>query len=141
MNDLPWIEFENLEGFEAYGNVPKGVIQELINRQMKEKNSVKMKCRLVLEKLKERDCFRVFLKPVSTAHAPHYYTVISRPMDLSTMEFNIESNQYLTFEDFEKDFYLMIRNCLKFNQEGSYIHKYAKNFKKEYRNIVAELQN
>lgn len=44
-----------------------------------------------------------FVVPVSANDVPDYYTVITNPMDLSTMESKLENNQYETVDDLVKD--------------------------------------
>ena len=44
-----------------------------------------------------------FVVPVNANDVPDYYTVITNPMDLSTMESKLENNQYETVDDLVKD--------------------------------------
>lgn len=44
-----------------------------------------------------------FVAPVNASDVPDYYTVITNPMDLSTMETKLENNQYETVDDMIKD--------------------------------------
>lgn len=44
-----------------------------------------------------------FVAPVNAADVPDYYTVITNPMDLSTMENKLENNQYETVDDMVQD--------------------------------------
>ncbi|WFD39411.1 histone acetyltransferase [Malassezia japonica] len=44
-----------------------------------------------------------FVAPVNANDVPDYYTVITNPMDLSTMETKLENNQYETVDDMVKD--------------------------------------
>lgn len=58
-----------------------------------------------------------FMKPVDPVRdkAPGYHKVIKNPMDLGTMQTKLNSGEYESPKDFEKDFRLIIKNCLKFN--------------------------
>lgn len=58
-----------------------------------------------------------FLKPVDPValNIPHYRTIITRPMDLGTMEKKLKNDNYPSVDAFVADFELMITNCLTFN--------------------------
>ncbi|ODQ65307.1 Bromodomain-containing protein, partial [Nadsonia fulvescens var. elongata DSM 6958] len=62
-----------------------------------------------------------FLAPVDPValNCPTYYKIIKHPMDLSTVQEKINSNQYETADEFEADIKLMFKNCYKFNPAGS----------------------
>jgi hypothetical protein len=55
--------------------------------------------------------------------APKYFTVVSDPMDLSTMRVKIDRGLYKLFSDLDKDVSLMITNCSKYNSESSPVYK------------------
>lgn len=46
-------------------------------------------------------------------------------MDLSTMRTKLEGHAYCSVADLEKDFNLMISNCLKYNSKDTMFHKAA----------------
>lgn len=58
-----------------------------------------------------------FLHPVDPValNIPHYHNVITRPMDLTTMETKLKSGQYGAVQDFVDDFNLIIGNTRTFN--------------------------
>lgn len=58
-----------------------------------------------------------FLRPVDymALNIPHYPNVIKQPMDLSTMEQKLKTDQYSSLEAFVSDFELMVNNCFTFN--------------------------
>ncbi|KAA8917479.1 hypothetical protein TRICI_000345 [Trichomonascus ciferrii] len=62
-----------------------------------------------------------FLQPVDPValNCPNYFKVIKEPMDLSTVQYKYNNNQYETADEFAADIKLMFRNCYKFNPEGS----------------------
>ncbi|PKI82278.1 Gcn5p [Malassezia vespertilionis] len=49
-----------------------------------------------------------FVAPVNANDVPDYYTVITNPMDLSTMEAKLENNQYQTVDDMVADAQLVV---------------------------------
>ncbi|KAG7458358.1 tripartite motif-containing protein 66 [Solea senegalensis] len=62
-----------------------------------------------------------FHEPVSPL-ARHYYQIIKRPMDLSVIRTKLQkksSRHYNSPDQFVADFYLMFRNCAKFNYPDS----------------------
>ena len=67
-----------------------------------------------------------FVAPVNANDVPDYYTVITNPMDLSTMETKLENNQYETVDDMVKDAQLgtcpadpVFDNCKLYNPASS----------------------
>ncbi|KAF8454508.1 hypothetical protein BGX38DRAFT_1249365 [Terfezia claveryi] len=67
-----------------------------------------------IRRTKDAGPFLVPVDPVKLA-IPTYFDYVKNPMDLSTMEKKLQSDQYATVEDFVKDFKLIISNCLTFN--------------------------
>ncbi|PBP20399.1 transcription regulator [Diplocarpon rosae] len=65
--------------------------------------------------------FQTPVDPVAL-NIPTYFTVIKKPMDLSTMDSKLKSGAYSNANEFEKDMRLMITNCLKFNPPGNVVH-------------------
>uniref|UniRef100_A0AAV2M7Y2 Bromodomain and PHD finger-containing protein n=1 Tax=Knipowitschia caucasica TaxID=637954 RepID=A0AAV2M7Y2_KNICA len=71
--------------------------------------------RTTLEQLQEKDTSKIFSQPVN----------LSEPMDLAMMRTKLEAHGYATISDLEKDFELMISNCLKYNSKDTLFHKTA----------------
>jgi len=61
-----------------------------------------------------------FLRPVDPAalNIPAYPEIIKNPMDLSTLDQKLKSDQYGTVQDFVNDFRLIINNCRRFNGDN-----------------------
>ncbi|OQS00673.1 ATPase [Achlya hypogyna] len=59
-----------------------------------------------------------FLSPVDPDEVPTYYSVITRPMDLSFMREKVNDGEYDTYESFLKDIQLIVRNANEFNPRG-----------------------
>ena len=69
-----------------------------------EEDNVLRKFRMLLRKIlgslaKERK-FQVFLNPVDITEVPDYYSIITNPIDLSTMRQKVDLYNYNTFEEF-----------------------------------------
>uniref|UniRef100_A0A3P9I6L0 Bromodomain and PHD finger containing, 3a n=1 Tax=Oryzias latipes TaxID=8090 RepID=A0A3P9I6L0_ORYLA len=81
--------------------------------------------RYTLDQLQEKDTAKIFSQPVNLSEVPDYLEFISQPMDLSTMRTKLEGHAYCSVADLEKDFNLMISNCLKYNSKDTMFHKTA----------------
>ncbi|XP_071956765.1 uncharacterized protein [Antedon mediterranea] len=69
----------------------------------------------VLDALKRDTNSWPFLEPVSEEVAPKYYEFIKKPMDISTMEQNLDNKKYQTKLEFVDDVHLMFENCETYN--------------------------
>ncbi|XP_063240914.1 uncharacterized protein LOC134541412 isoform X2 [Bacillus rossius redtenbacheri] len=83
----------------------------------------------VLGHLKSRKYAWPFAEPVEEEYAPRYYSIISRPMDLRSMEARLDRGRYRTFADFRADFQLIVDNCRQYNGTDN-----------EYTEMVGKLQ-
>lgn len=74
-----------------------------------------------------RLCDLFMVKP-SKKDYPDYYKVILEPMDLRTIEQNIRNERYNTEEALMDDMKLMFRNARHYNEEGSQVCVYLRQF-------------
>uniref|UniRef100_A0A3P8RZN8 Bromodomain and PHD finger containing 3 n=1 Tax=Amphiprion percula TaxID=161767 RepID=A0A3P8RZN8_AMPPE len=81
--------------------------------------------RSTLDQLQEKDTAKIFSQPVNLSEVPDYLEFISRPMDFSTMRSKLDGHAYCSIADLEKDFELMISNCLKYNSKDTMFHRTA----------------
>ena len=79
----------------------------------------------LLKQLQRKDIQQFFAWPVSDMIAPGYSSIISHPMDLSTMKKKIDQNDYETLVDFKADVKLMCDNCQKYNRPDTVYYKAA----------------
>lgn len=63
-----------------------------------------------------------FLEKPSKKQYPDYYTIIQHPIDMNTIQKNIENDRYGTIDDIVGDYRLMFNNCRKYNEENSMIY-------------------
>jgi len=83
-----------------------------------------------------------FEKPVDVNVFRDYPQFVSSPMNLETIERKVQSDQYLTPEDFEYDMNLIFTNCEKYNAPKKNDHilalskHLAKVFRKLYQNKI-----
>ena len=68
----------------------------------------------------------VFSEPVSKDEFPEYYEQIDHPMDYGTMKAKLENGEYRSAQAMQKDFILVMQNCLKFNAPDSEIVQEAR---------------
>jgi len=61
----------------------------------------------------------IFSNPVPRDEIPEYYDIIDHPMDYGTMKEKLERGEYRSAQAMQKDFILIMQNCLKFNEKGS----------------------
>jgi bromodomain-containing factor 1 len=70
-----------------------------------------------------------FLQPVDPVklNIPRYFDIITRPMDISTIEKKLNSGQYPVAQALVDDFNLMVNNCVTFNGPDNPITKMGRN--------------
>lgn len=56
---------------------------------------------------------------------PDYLDHIKQPMDFCTMRQRIDSQSYCNLDHFEKDFNLIVDNCMKYNSKDTYFYRAA----------------
>jgi hypothetical protein len=68
----------------------------------------------------------VFSVPVPRDEFPEYYEQIKQPMDYRTMKEKLDKGEYRSAQSMQKDFVLVMQNCLKFNAPDSEIVQEAR---------------
>ena len=79
-----------------------------------------------VKKSKDSIPFREPVDPVKL-NIPLYFSVVDRPMDLSTIEKKLTAGEYQNVDAVLDDFKLMIENCVKFNGPDNVVTKMGKN--------------
>ena len=82
-------------------------------------------CRNIINKLKDQVKSKDFREPVDEKNAPGYHEKIKEPMDLSTLEKNVESGKYRNKNDFKNDLKKIFNNAKIYNPENSHYYKDA----------------
>ncbi|KAK5665896.1 histone acetyltransferase [Batrachochytrium dendrobatidis] len=97
--------------------------------------------KMVVE-LKEDDNSWPFLEPV--AGVPDYYDIIKEPMDLGTLEKNVDNDKYTRSDQFFKDVLLIFSNCRIYNEDSSPYARCAvrveKWFRDRFKHLKAEMR-
>ena len=94
----------------------------------------------VLNKLQKLDKMFVFAYPVTEDIAPGYFSVISKPMDFSTLRANLKNNHYLSAYPFCVDVETMFRNALKYNPPATEIHQFAASMLERARRMLNKMR-
>ncbi|CAL1707312.1 unnamed protein product [Somion occarium] len=94
----------------------------------------------ILSELQSHPLAWAFLQPVDPEEVLDYYDYIKNPMDFSTMEHKLDTNQYATLDDFVADAKLVFENCKLYNAEDTTYHKNAIKLERFLRDRVAKLK-
>jgi hypothetical protein len=88
---------------------------------------------LVRNMKKKKDAM-LFLNPVDPValNIPTYFTVITRPMDISTIEKKMAAHEYKSVDEIFADFEIMFNNCYTFNGIDSPVSLMAKGLQDWY---------
>ena len=78
------------------------------------------------EVLKNDEEEGVFSVPVPRDEFPEYYEQVKQPMDYGTMKIKLDKGEYRSAQAMQKDFILVMQNCLQFNSPNSDIVKEAR---------------
>ncbi len=101
-------------------------------RPKSKKHATELKfCREVLTEIQKPKHYSItnpFMIPVDPValNIPNYFTIIKKPMDISTVAKKLDEGNYSTAGEFEKDFRQIVWNCLKFNPPGNPVHALGK---------------
>ncbi|NXN20409.1 BRDT protein, partial [Nycticryphes semicollaris] len=82
-----------------------------------------------------------FHQPVDAAalNLPDYYSIIKKPMDLSTIKKRLEHNYYTKAAECIEDFNTMFLNCYVYNKPGDDIVFMAQELEKVFRQKIAQM--
>lgn len=80
----------------------------------------------LLKAVEKRDPHQFFAWPVTDDIAPGYSSIITKPMDFSTIRQKIEENEYPILTDFVDDFRLMCDNAIRYNHHETVYNKAAR---------------
>ncbi|KAF9428530.1 histone acetyltransferase [Podila epigama] len=79
-----------------------------------------------------------FLTPVDVEAVTDYYSYIKDPMDLATLEANVDADVYETLDDFAVDCKKIFDNCRIYNGEGTPYVKCANKLEKVFKDKLKE---
>lgn len=95
----------------------------------------------IVSNIKRTNDAAPFGKPVDIValNIPNYPSIVSKPMDLRTMEEKLKSNQYPTVAAYAEDFNLIVQNSIAFNGLDHVVTKNAQNIKASFDKQMANL--
>ncbi|CAO3572679.1 unnamed protein product [Mortierella alpina] len=79
-----------------------------------------------------------FLHPVDVEAVTDYYSYIKDPMDLSTLESNVDADVYENLDDFARDCRKIFDNCRLYNGESTPYVKCANKLEKVFKDKLKE---
>ncbi|XP_068900678.1 bromodomain-containing protein 7 [Tenebrio molitor] len=122
------VEFdEENQGFSSLGSPSQHrEPRTCVLRQRQERTPLQRMLDQLLGLLEKKDPQQFFAWPVTDSIAPGYSSIISQPMDISTMRQKIEDNQYDNLQEFVADFKLMCTNAMKYNHVDTIYYKASK---------------
>ena len=83
----------------------------------------------------DRDIIGPFMLKPSREIYPDYYNFIKNPIDMETIDANINSNHYKTMKKFRSDVNLMFENCKFYNESESLLHQDACKLQKFFNKV------
>lgn len=92
----------------------------------------------LLKKNKNSWPFREPVDPI-TMGIPHYTSIVPNPMDLRTMEENLNGLKYRTVSQFYADVHLIINNSYTFNKNNADFCGITSEFEKYFEKLKTEL--
>lgn len=95
----------------------------------------------VVSNLKKSNASAAFRLPVDyvALNIPNYPQVITKPMDLGTIDTRLKNNQYTSVQAFKDDFYQIIINCETFNGPEHAVTQAGKKMESSFNNQMANL--
>jgi len=71
-----------------------------------------------------------FLEPVNKEVVPDYFEIIKNPIDIKTIEKNLNNGMYLSKAQFENDVLLVFKNARDYNNVNTVYYKNANELEK-----------
>ncbi|KAJ3103185.1 hypothetical protein HDU97_010318 [Phlyctochytrium planicorne] len=98
-------------------------------------------CNKILKSSKRLKDVGPFLQPVDPIklNIPNYFDFIKNPMDISTIQSKLDTNQYRNFSAFKSDLDLMFNNCYLFNGREAVVSKMAQSLQKYFTEKLEKL--
>ncbi|KAI9279295.1 hypothetical protein BY458DRAFT_502620 [Sporodiniella umbellata] len=109
-------------------------IHRLNEKNMKQTTDYEKMEKIVTHAMTSPHAFE-FLRPVDPIRqgVPEYFTIIKKPMDLSTIQSKLRDDVYKSPFDMDKDMRLIFQNCYAFNPPDTYVYNEAKQLEELYK--------
>ncbi|GMH40400.1 hypothetical protein BSKO_08304 [Bryopsis sp. KO-2023] len=80
----------------------------------------------VVDHVQKQDKNEIFKDPVTEDVAPNYFSVISKPMDFTTVRKKLDGGGYTSWQSLGDDLMTMFQNAMVYNSPNTTFHKQAK---------------
>ncbi|KAF8117191.1 hypothetical protein N665_0012s0195 [Sinapis alba] len=99
-----------------------------VNKKLKLNRVLSSQCLTLLKSLRGHEFGWLFGEPVDPVklNIPDYFSVISKPMDLGTINSKLLKNVYSSADEFAADVRLTFNNALRYNPPENFVHDVAK---------------
>lgn len=74
-----------------------------------------------------------FQQPIDASAMPDYFTIVTEPMDLSTIKTKLATGQYLEPWQYIDDVWLMFNNAWRYNKKDSFVYDCCSQVKRSTR--------
>ena len=104
-------------------------------------NFEKHKCIELTNKMIHKDLCRPFRDKVDPVrdYAPDYFSIVHRPMDLTTIKKKLNNNEYKSYENWAEDVQQVWENAMIYNNEGTLIYLMAQDMENWFRRKYKKL--
>jgi hypothetical protein len=113
------------------------------SKSSKSNNDAIRKCHNLLQKLKKHTAAGPFLYPVDVVGLglTDYYDIVHEPMDLSTVEHQLKTNQYSSVAQFAADIRKIWNNAFLYNLQGTQIHYMTMEMSAYFEKLFRDIEN
>ncbi|KAJ3072638.1 ATPase AAA domain-containing protein 2 [Podochytrium sp. JEL0797] len=104
------------------------------------RRQLRIELRFIINDIKRNRRFNEFHRPVDRDEFPDYDSVVTRPMDLETMLWNVNDDQYAVVEEFVADFECIVDSVEEYNDFNSAIVGKAYDLRDNFMTYIQTLQ-
>lgn len=147
---------KNHQNYEKTGVIPErlfnlipGIIESrwdyrvdyLSNIKNENKLDFIFQCRGIINKIRDERISQPFHLPVNKDLVTDYYEIIKDPMDLHTLELNLDSGCYKNKESFVFDLMKIFKNAKIYNKPSTFYYKSARDLESIIENDIKSLSD
>lgn len=100
-------------------------------------------CKEIMKKIESISISFAFKEPVNPEldHAPDYFKIIKKPMDLSTVDKKLEEGSYPSVDKWKEDMNLIWSNAMKYNPPETPLHSIAQELSNKFKQLSDHFPN
>ncbi|KAI3969376.1 hypothetical protein MKX01_019937 [Papaver californicum] len=105
-------------------------------------NNKRLDCTKILRKMMTHPDAWIFDKPVDPIelNIPDYFSIITEPMDLGTVNHKLQTKSYLDSSVFASDVRLTFLNAMRYNPPNNYVHGVARELNRDFESLWRAVQ-